>query len=148
MRYSKWELTLRRAEVKEDSVDYKVKEASDLFDFATRVIGMNGFPEERVYVVSVDTKLNITGFFEVSKGTLAASMIEPRDVFKQAILMNSAGIFLLHNHPSGFPSPSDEDKAATHRVVESGKILGIKVFDHLIVGEAGYYSFAQNDTLN
>jgi len=74
--------------------------------------------------------------------------VHPREVFKAAILANAATILCGHNHPSGDPQPSQEDRAITHRLAEAGKLLGINVVDHIIIGSAGrYFSFADEGLL-
>jgi len=78
----------------------------------------------------------------VSKGTLNASIVHAREVFKPAISEMAAAVILVHNHPSGNPQPSAEDKKITKRLIEAGKLLDINVFDHLIIAGENYYSFA------
>jgi DNA repair protein RadC len=78
----------------------------------------------------------------ISEGTLEASIVHPRDVFREALLEPAAGIILIHNHPSGNPSPSEEDLRITKQLVEAGKLLGIKVYDHIILGNESYRSLA------
>ncbi len=85
--------------------------------------------------MTLNTKNNITGINVVSIGSLNSSLVHPREVFKAAILGNAAAIILAHNHPSGDPSPSPEDLEITRRLVEAGKILGIEVLDHVIIGD-------------
>jgi len=69
----------------------------------------------------------------ISEGTLEASLVHPRDVFREALLEPAAGVILIHNHPSGNPSPSEEDLQITKQLVEAGRLLGIKVYDHIIL---------------
>jgi len=78
----------------------------------------------------------------ISEGTLDASIVHPRDVFREALLEPAAGIILIHNHPSGNPSPSDEDLRITKQLVEAGRLLGIKVYDHIILAGDSYRSLA------
>ncbi|MBS3918246.1 MAG: DNA repair protein RadC [Deltaproteobacteria bacterium] len=78
----------------------------------------------------------------ISEGTLDASIVHPRDVFREALLESAAGIILLHNHPSGNPSPSEEDLRITKQLVEAGRVMGIKVYDHIILGGEDYRSLA------
>lgn len=78
----------------------------------------------------------------ISEGTLDASIVHPRDVFREAIIETAAGIILIHNHPSGNPSPSEEDLRITQQLVESGRLLGIKVYDHIILAGESYRSLA------
>lgn len=97
---------------------------------------------ENFLVISLDTKNHINGINVISTGTLNSSLVHPREVFKMAILNNSNNIIIAHNHPSGDTEPSNEDIKVTDRLIECGKILGIEVLDHIIVGE-GYYSFKE-----
>jgi len=78
----------------------------------------------------------------ISEGTLDASIVHPRDVFREALLEPAAGVILIHNHPSGNPSPSEEDLRITKQLVEAGRLLGIKVYDHIILAGEGYRSLA------
>ena len=78
----------------------------------------------------------------ISEGTLEASIVHPRDVFREALLEPAAGIILIHNHPSGNASPSEEDLRVTKQLVEAGKLLGIKVYDHIILAGENYRSLA------
>jgi DNA repair protein RadC len=78
----------------------------------------------------------------ISEGTLEASIVHPRDVFREAILEPASGIILIHNHPSGNPSPSEEDLRITQQLVEAGRLLGIKVYDHIILAGESYRSLA------
>ena len=78
----------------------------------------------------------------ISEGTLEASIVHPRDVFREALLEPAAGVILIHNHPSGNPSPSEEDLRITKQLVEAGRLLGIKVYDHIILAGESYRSLA------
>jgi len=80
----------------------------------------------------------------ISEGTLDASIVHPRDVFREALLESAAGVILLHNHPSGNPSPSEEDIRITKQLVEAGRVMGIKVYDHIILGGEDYRSLADD----
>jgi DNA repair protein RadC len=104
---------------------------------------------ERFGVLSVDTKHRIIGWDIVSVGSLDATMIHPRDVFRTAILQNAAAIIVCHNHPSGETTPSADDEAITVRLREGGTLLGINVLDHIIVGgdAGGYWSFQEQGRL-
>jgi DNA repair protein RadC len=78
----------------------------------------------------------------VAIGSLTAALVHAREVFKPAVLANAAAVILAHNHPSGDPEPSREDRELTERLVKAGRLLGITVLDHVIVGEERFYSFA------
>jgi len=100
-------------------------------------------PEERFVVAYLDSRHRVTGVQEISRGTINSSLVHPREVFRGAILNNSAAIVVAHNHPSGDSQPSAEDRQVTTRLVAAGKLLGICVIDHVIVGD-DYYSFNAN----
>lgn len=96
--------------------------------------------EEVFVMATIDVRNKVTGLFEVSTGTLNSSLVTPREVFKRAILQNAAGIVLGHNHPSGNIDASNDDIQITKNLVKSGKILGVNVVDHIIIGNEGNYS--------
>ena len=98
---------------------------------------------EECLAALVDTANSLIGLVQISVGGLAASIVEPRQVFKAAILANAAAVICLHNHPSGNPEPSREDIRITRQLVEAGKLLGIPLHDHLIVAENTYTSLAE-----
>lgn len=91
-------------------------------------------------VLCLSTKRRVLGYYEVSRGTLDATLVHPRDVFKVALLANSAAIIVAHNHPSGDPTPTPDDVAVTRRLVKAGDILGIDVLDHIVVGDDHWLS--------
>ena len=113
------------------------KAAYNLFN---EVLDMEYRTQEVFAIVTLDIKNQVTGVFEVSVGGLSSSIIHPREVFQRAILQNAAGIILCHNHPSGNTIPSDEDIKITKRLKDAGKILGIDVFDHIIIGDGTFRS--------
>ena len=96
--------------------------------------------QEHFYILMLDTKNNIIGEQLISKGILDASIVHPREVFKPAIKNSAAKIILVHNHPSGDQSPSQEDLHMTDKIISSGDEMGIKVLDHVIIGKENYYS--------
>ena len=98
---------------------------------------------EEFVVAFLDTANTLTGLHVASVGGLAASIVEPRQVFKAAVLANAAAVLLAHNHPSGNPEPSREDVAVTRQLVEAGKVMGIPVHDHLIIMDHGHTSLAE-----
>src|SRR5882724_3980415 len=104
---------------------------------------------EHFVVILLDQKHGIIGINTVSIGSLTASIVNPREVFKPAILANAAALICSHNHPSSDPTPSREDRALTTRLVEAGKLLSIPVVDHLILGDGttAYFSFADQGLL-
>lgn len=104
-------------------------------------------PCEVFAILCLSTKHRVIAYHEVSRGALDATLVHPREVFKAALLANAAAIVLAHNHPSGEPTPSPDDLQLTRRLVDAGVLLGIEVLDHIIVGEARYYSFKEGACL-
>lgn len=92
---------------------------------------------EEFHIVCLDTKNQVIGTHMISVGTLDASLVHPREVFRPAIKDSAASVILVHNHPSGDPTPSREDRMVTTRLEEAGKTLGIDVLDHIILGHSG-----------
>lgn len=103
--------------------------------------------KEKFYVVCLNSANKIIRNEMVSVGNLNSSVVHPREIFKAAIENNSASIILIHNHPSGNPEPSNEDISITRKVVESGKIMDIPVFDHIIIAGNGFTSFVEKRIL-
>lgn len=99
---------------------------------------------EEFLVLLLNAKNTLLGFHVVSVGSLTASIVHPREVFKIAILGNAAALILLHNHPSGDPTPSAEDLSITTRLRQVGEVVGIKVLDHIVIGENRYVSFVDD----
>jgi DNA repair protein RadC len=104
---------------------------------------------EHFVIILLNQKNRVIGINTVSIGSLTASIVHPRECFKPAILSNAASIVCGHNHPSGDCQPSREDRALTTRLVEAGKLLGISVLDHVIIGDgtSAYFSFADEGLL-
>ncbi|RMH61501.1 MAG: JAB domain-containing protein [Calditrichaeota bacterium] len=100
--------------------------------------------KEHFWVLLLDTAMKLIREVEVTSGLLNASLVHPREVFNPAIRFNARGIIVMHNHPSGQKQASDEDIRITHTLVESGKLLDIPVYDHIIIAGNGYYSFKEN----
>ena len=105
-------------------------------DVSTLLINeMSNFKQEVFKLILLNTKNIVIGTKDVFKGTLNSSIVHPREVFKPAILSNAASIILAHNHPSGDTTPSKEDISITRRIKDGGDLLGIKLLDHLIIGD-------------
>ena len=102
----------------------------------------HGLDREQFLVACLDAKHGIIGVNVVSIGSLSFSIVHPREVFKPAILLNSAAIICAHNHPSGEPEPSSEDRVLTARLRQAGDLIGITVLDHIVLGDDRTFSFA------
>lgn len=98
---------------------------------------------EHFNIIMLNTKNEIISYENISIGNLNSSIVHPREVFINAIKKSSASIILVHNHPSGNPNPSKEDDLITKRLVDAGKLIGIEVLDHLVVGDGKYYSYKE-----
>ena len=140
--------------VKEKEVNYdsnwankSIDAPEKVADVAINVLELHEQAEESFYIFTLDTKNQINGIFEVSRGSLNASIVHPREVFKRALLQNANSIILLHNHPSGDPTPSKEDINITNRLIESGDLLGIRVLDHIIIGDENNYISLKRENL-
>lgn len=99
--------------------------------------------KEKLITISLDVKLKIICFEVVAIGSVSAIYARPVEAIRAAIPMNPYGIIVVHNHPSGEPEPSDEDKAFTEKLLRSTRDLGIEFHDHVIIGDGAYYSFAE-----
>ncbi len=108
---------------------------------------MAGLQKECFWTTLLDGKNRILRLARISEGSLTASLAHPREVFRPAVREAAAGVIFVHNHPSGDPEPSQEDIQITRRLVESGKIMGIRVLDHVIIGARRYFSFADQGML-
>jgi DNA repair protein RadC len=102
---------------------------------------------EYFLILMLNTKNCVNGTNVVSVGNLNSSLVHPREVFKAAILGNAAAIILVHNHPSGIPDPSSEDMEITRRLAEAGRVVGIEVLDHVIIGDGCWVSLKEKGIL-
>jgi DNA repair protein RadC len=100
-------------------------------------------PVEQFGAVLLDVKCRVLRTVLLSVGALDASIVQPREVFREATTAGAAAVIVFHNHPSGDPHPSPEDIALTSRLIRAGHLLGIEVVDHLILGDGSYYSFKE-----
>ncbi|MFA5975269.1 MAG: DNA repair protein RadC [Elusimicrobiota bacterium] len=110
-------------------------------DVAAQAIEIRNLKKEHLLAFFLNARHQMIGKEVISIGTLTASLAHPREIFAPAIGKAAAGVILVHNHPSGDPSPSDEDIRLTKRIAQAGQIMGIELLDHLIVSESGCYSF-------
>lgn len=116
-------------------------------DIVAQTLDLRGKKKEHLLAFFLNARHQLIAKEIISIGTLTASLAHPREIFAPAIGQAAAGVILVHNHPSGDPSPSDEDMRLTKRIVQAGQIMGIELLDHMIVAENGCYSFKQSGRL-
>jgi len=128
-------------------IDKYVRNPFQARDLFVEVVELDRRAEEVFAIATLDVKNKVTGVFEVSTGTLTSSLVTPREVFKRAILQNAAGIVLAHNHPSGVADASNDDISVTKKLQKAGKIMGINVVDHIIIGSRDNFISMQEENL-
>ena len=126
----------------------RILSSKDVYDLSSHYVQyFQGLKKEVFRLLMLDGKNRVFSDYVVSEGCLTSSIVHPREVYIQAIKNSAASVIFLHNHPSGDPSPSPEDVEITKRLVAAGELLGIKVLDHIIMGDGGYLSFADKGLL-
>ena len=134
--------------VKESSFLYQTRTISSPNDAYEMIKEqLEGLDREQFIIACLNTKNEPTNISVVSVGTLNKAIVHPREVFKTAILSNSASIMAFHNHPSGETTPSQQDIQLTNRLYEAGELLGIKLLDHLIIGDGTFTSLKEKGYL-
>lgn len=132
--------------VREPDREYPGADASLTGSYAAYALLKPLADEDREHFVTVllDQHHHVTGLHVVSVGSLSASIVHPREVFKVVLLTNAAALILAHNHPSGDPTPSKEDLEITRRLRQGAELLGIRLLDHLVIGRGRYVSFVDD----
>jgi len=121
----------------------KITSAKDVFNlFKER---LKEEKQENFIVLLLSNKNNIIRQETISKGIIDAAIIDPREIFKPAIRNSASRLILIHNHPSGDPSPSQEDRDITEKIIEAGDLLQIAVLDHVVIGRDNYWSWKENN---
>lgn len=134
--------------IREKTMHYqnrKIRSPKDAYELLSTFLGH--VDREHFLVLCLDTKNQPTCIQTVHIGSLNSSIVHPREVFKSAILSNSASIIVGHNHPSNVTTPSSEDIEVTKRLIEAGSILGIDVIDHLILCEESFLSLKEHGNI-
>ncbi len=121
----------------------KISCAQDVYDLFYDQVAHK--KQENFIVLMLETKNNVGGYETVSKGILDSAIVHPREIFKPAIKNSASRIILIHNHPSGDPTPSDADLRMTLAVMDAGNVMKINVLDHVIVGENGWWSHREDN---
>ena len=135
---SKFEGVVCESPTLENRYGESIRSAQSVAEMMLPVLG-----DEVVEVFAVlllNGKHRVVGMAEVSRGTLTTTIVHPREVYGPALRLSSAAIIVVHNHPSGDPEPSADDIEVTRRLIEAGRMLGVPLLDHVIVGEGGRYT--------
>ena len=119
----------------------RVRSAADVYQRMR--LAMRDLAHEEFHVLLLNTQNEVLRDLQVTRGTLDASLVHPREVFRPAIAEAAASIILVHNHPSGDPTPSAEDRSVTRQLRSAGELVGIDVLDHVILGEGRFVSFSE-----
>lgn len=116
-------------------LSYIIRSPEDVVQVGKSFMRIHEEPEEYMYMICLNTKNRVIGVFEISHGNVNSSIVGTRELFQKALLANAVSIILMHNHPSGDPSPSKQDIEITRRLSEAGKLIGVEVLDHIIIGD-------------
>ena len=123
--------------------EHLVEKAKEWMQLERKTLEQRRIAEEYMWMIAMDSKCKPIGIFEISHGTVNATLASPREVFTRLCLCGATSFVLVHNHPSGDCSPSKDDIQTTERMGECGKLMNIPLNDHIVIGE-GYYSFKEN----
>jgi DNA repair protein RadC len=129
----------RRALAPESGKRLQLRQPTDAAHYLMTRYG--GYRVERVGVMLLDLKRRVIRTTILSVGSLDNSLAHPREIFREAVVGSAASVVVFHNHPSGDPTPSANDRQITHRLMEAGELMGIQVMDHIILGDGAYFSF-------
>lgn len=116
-------------------LSYTIKSPEDAANLGKKFMCIHEETEEYLYLICLNTKNKVIGVFELTHGTVNSSLFSVREVFQKALLANAVSIILMHNHPSGDPTPSRQDIEVTKRTSEAGNLIGIELLDHIVVGD-------------
>ncbi len=139
------ELGRRVAALADNRITVKISSSSEAITFCQRFFSrlISDAKQEEFHIVTLDTKNQVIDTHQITVGTLDASLVHPREVFRPAIKDAASSVILVHNHPSGDSTPSREDVAVTQRLTESGKLIGIDVLDHIVLGRKSSVSIRE-----
>jgi DNA repair protein RadC len=125
--------TLEAITVREETFQYNPSASIQAEQIISLFPHLGNKTQEESWMVCLDTRMNVIAKFMIGMGTINETPISPRDVFKNVLLINAFGFVLLHNHPSGDPTPSSADRAITTRMQECAILMGVKFYDHIIL---------------
>ena len=140
MEVRKYELYLKEEKVWETKEEYRMCSSEEVSKFGREELKMDKWDREKFVVLALNAKLEVIGYQISSIGELSSALVHPRELAKFLILSNAAATIMMHNHPSGDPTPSGEDVKTTKEIEEAMRLLRIKLMDHLIIGRNGYIS--------
>jgi len=135
--------------VKEAEIDWPkrhINGPTDAYELAKAIF--EGYDRESMFVFMLDRKSSLIGINLVAIGTLTEALVHPRELFKAIILANAAAFIMVHNHPSGDPTPSRQDRVITDQVKAVSDLIGVQMLDSMVVGETGFYSYAESGVLS
>lgn len=135
--------------VKESAVNYEdilMNNAENIVDMMNTIYRLNQKAEEYVYILALNTKCNLVGVFLLTKGTADRSLVSPREIFVRLFLCGANCFVMVHNHPSGDPTPSIEDINMTRKLKDCSLLIGVNFFDHIIIGDT-FCSLSQRGVL-
>ena len=134
--------------VKESAENYpsinQMNDPDSISQFCTDFLRLDKRPDEFVYILCFNAKYRMIGFFEIGHGSHNRSFAEPREIFRNALLLNAVSIVMVHNHPSGDSTPSTQDKQIFERLKNAGNIVGVNVADSIVIGQGKYCSMTMN----
>ena len=125
----------------------RIKSPEDAYTIFEQVFSLSTKPAEHFVMLCLSTKNEVIGAHTLHIGTINMSVVGIREIFQRALLNNASSIMVAHNHPSNDTTPSPEDLAVTDRIVKAGKLIGVDVIDHLVIGEYGFTSIREKTDL-
>ena len=135
--------------VKERTYKYEGEEIlnspESVYNFILNTLSLQNYPEEMMYVIGLNNRGTVRGLFKVGQGTATTSLVNPAGIFKRLLLSDCNNFILTHNHPSNNLEPSQSDIQTTNNLNQLGKLLGVRLLDHLIIGRDSFYSFKQGN---
>lgn len=144
---TKYKVELVKESGKRYNIEKTISSPEDCKNAFNEIFNLENQAEEALVMLALDTKNSIIGAFEVSRGSVNASIVHPREVFKRLLVVNATRFVIAHNHPSGSPAPSQDDLNITKRLKNASEILGIEMLDHIIIGENNHRSFKADGLL-
>ena len=137
--------------VKESARNYighdSMNSPQKIADLMTDMYELDKQAVEHVYMVALNSKSKVLGVYMVSKGTVNATILAPREIYMAALMMGAVNVVVIHNHPSGDSTPSNDDLISTKRIKDAGSLIGIQLMDHVIIGNNRYHSMKEAGTL-